>query len=253
MPELSARLVEHPVPSAVGLATGRRSAGDRGRQFAARPLGDRPRARHRQVAADLGWTVLERGRQPVLNTGNELLCVVHPLDPVDGRFDSGVTTPHGQALPFDCLTAGQAKCFGGFESAASLLRPGVAGVSMEDGRWSMLRHVSERTAQARRGHANEYSWIAFVQWTASWELSTALDPTSGRGSCRILPRWFDPDLLLDGKPAASSAKDRAHSARPSPAARRAPSSSLYRGIRPPRPLAQGAGFAKLRVPNRVRR
>ncbi len=56
-----------------------------------------------KVAADFGWNVLERGRMPVLDTGNELVCVVHPLDPVDDQFAAGVTTPHGQALPFDCF------------------------------------------------------------------------------------------------------------------------------------------------------
>jgi hypothetical protein len=56
-----------------------------------------------KVAADFQWQVLDRGRQPVLDTGNKLICVVHPLDPVDGWFDSGVATPYGQALPFDCF------------------------------------------------------------------------------------------------------------------------------------------------------
>jgi Lhr-like helicase len=56
-----------------------------------------------KVADDFGWTVIERGPRPVLDTGSSLICVVHPLDPVDGQFDQGVATPHGPALPFDCF------------------------------------------------------------------------------------------------------------------------------------------------------
>lgn len=56
-----------------------------------------------KVAADFGWQVIERGQRPVLDTGGELICVVHPLDPVDGELTQGVNTPHGLALPFDCF------------------------------------------------------------------------------------------------------------------------------------------------------
>jgi Lhr-like helicase len=56
-----------------------------------------------KVADDFGWTVIERGDQPVLDTGSALICVVHPLDPVDGELDRGLVTRHGAALPFDCF------------------------------------------------------------------------------------------------------------------------------------------------------
>ncbi|MGI8729301.1 MAG: DEAD/DEAH box helicase [Solirubrobacteraceae bacterium] len=57
-----------------------------------------------KVAADFDWKVVERGMRPVLDTGpSGLICVVHPLDPVDADLISGVATAHGPALPFDCF------------------------------------------------------------------------------------------------------------------------------------------------------
>jgi Helicase conserved C-terminal domain len=56
-----------------------------------------------KVSQDFGWTVLEHGQRPVLDTGNELICVVHPLEPVDNQLVGGVVTRHGSALPFDCF------------------------------------------------------------------------------------------------------------------------------------------------------
>jgi Lhr-like helicase len=56
-----------------------------------------------KVAADFNWSVIERGQRPVLDTPVGLICVVHPLDPVDGQLADGLTTKHGMALPFDCF------------------------------------------------------------------------------------------------------------------------------------------------------
>jgi hypothetical protein len=56
-----------------------------------------------KVAEDFNWRVVERGQRPVLDTGAGLICVVHPLDPVDGQLVQGVQTQHGLALPFDCF------------------------------------------------------------------------------------------------------------------------------------------------------
>ncbi|MGI8872845.1 MAG: DEAD/DEAH box helicase [Egibacteraceae bacterium] len=56
-----------------------------------------------KVCQDFDWTVIEHGQRPLLATGNDLICVVHPLDPVDGDLAGGVSTKHGQALPFDCF------------------------------------------------------------------------------------------------------------------------------------------------------
>jgi hypothetical protein len=56
-----------------------------------------------KVAADFNWTVIERGSRPVLDVGSALICVVHPLDAVDGQLAGGVATAHGPALPFDCF------------------------------------------------------------------------------------------------------------------------------------------------------
>lgn len=57
-----------------------------------------------KVCEDVTWTVVERGTRPVLDTGaSGLICVVHPLDPVDPELASGVATAHGPALPFDCF------------------------------------------------------------------------------------------------------------------------------------------------------
>jgi len=56
-----------------------------------------------KVCQDFTWKVIERGPRPVLDTGSRLICVVHPLDPVDGELPAGVPTQHGPALPFDCF------------------------------------------------------------------------------------------------------------------------------------------------------
>jgi Lhr-like helicase len=56
-----------------------------------------------KVAADFNWNVVERGERPVLDTGTKLICVVHPLDAVDGQLTGGVPTEQGPALPFDCF------------------------------------------------------------------------------------------------------------------------------------------------------
>jgi hypothetical protein len=32
-----------------------------------------------------------------------LICVVHPLDDIDAGIRTGINTPHGDALPFDCF------------------------------------------------------------------------------------------------------------------------------------------------------
>jgi Lhr-like helicase len=56
-----------------------------------------------KVRQDFGWTDLDPGADtPVLDVGGgKLICVVHPLDAVDHGLDSGVSTPFGDALPFD--------------------------------------------------------------------------------------------------------------------------------------------------------
>lgn len=54
-----------------------------------------------KVADDFAWTIVERGPRPVLDTNSGLICVVHPLEPVDGQLDQGVATQNGPALPFD--------------------------------------------------------------------------------------------------------------------------------------------------------
>jgi Lhr-like helicase len=57
-----------------------------------------------KVCDDFTWTVIEHGTRPVLDTGpNGLICVVHPLDPVDNQLTDGIATAHGPALPFDCF------------------------------------------------------------------------------------------------------------------------------------------------------
>jgi hypothetical protein len=56
-----------------------------------------------KVAEDFNWQVVERGQRPVLDTGAGLICVVHPLDPVEGQLAQGVQTQHGLALPYDCF------------------------------------------------------------------------------------------------------------------------------------------------------
>ena len=57
-----------------------------------------------KVCQDFNWTVIERGTRPVVDTGaSGLICVVHPLEPVDDDLDAGVITAHGAALPFDCF------------------------------------------------------------------------------------------------------------------------------------------------------
>jgi hypothetical protein len=54
-----------------------------------------------KVADDFAWTIVERGPQPILDTGGGLICVVHPLDPVDGQLDQGMITQHEPAVSFD--------------------------------------------------------------------------------------------------------------------------------------------------------
>jgi hypothetical protein len=57
-----------------------------------------------KVCQDFTWKVIERGTRPVVDTGaSGLICVVHPLDPVDDDLETGVITAHGAALPFDCF------------------------------------------------------------------------------------------------------------------------------------------------------
>ncbi len=57
-----------------------------------------------KICKDFTWTVVERGTRPVLDTGDrQLMCVVHPLDPIDDELINGVKTPHGLARPFDCF------------------------------------------------------------------------------------------------------------------------------------------------------
>jgi Lhr-like helicase len=53
------------------------------------------------VSQSFGWQVLDTGPTPVIDTGQGLICIVHPLENVDGSLDSGVATSHGPALPFD--------------------------------------------------------------------------------------------------------------------------------------------------------
>lgn len=55
-----------------------------------------------KVCEDFSWTVLEEGPRPVLDASNgKLVCVVHPLAPIDAGLREGVNTDHGPALPFD--------------------------------------------------------------------------------------------------------------------------------------------------------
>jgi Lhr-like helicase len=57
-----------------------------------------------KVCKDFGWTDLDPGAdRPLLNAAGTLICVVHPLDDIDAGLRSGVKTPHGDALPFDCF------------------------------------------------------------------------------------------------------------------------------------------------------
>jgi Lhr-like helicase len=58
-----------------------------------------------KVCQDFGWTELGPAEAlPVLQTGGgKLICVVHPLDPVDAGLETGIATAHGNAIPFDCF------------------------------------------------------------------------------------------------------------------------------------------------------
>lgn len=57
-----------------------------------------------KVCKDFGWTDLDPGAdRPVLDASGTLICVVHPLDDVDAGLRNGVSTKHGDALPFDCF------------------------------------------------------------------------------------------------------------------------------------------------------
>ncbi len=53
------------------------------------------------VSQAFGWQVLDTGLVPVIDTGQGLICIVHPLQNIDGQIDTGVATPHGRAVPFD--------------------------------------------------------------------------------------------------------------------------------------------------------
>ena len=55
----------------------------------------------RGVTDDFDWTVLDAGPQPVIDTDQGLIVIVHPLAPVDGHLAAGMPTAHGPALPFD--------------------------------------------------------------------------------------------------------------------------------------------------------
>ena len=57
-----------------------------------------------KVCKDFAWVDLEAGTdRPVLDANGTLICVVHPLDDIDAGIRTGIKTPHGDALPFDCL------------------------------------------------------------------------------------------------------------------------------------------------------
>lgn len=53
------------------------------------------------VGRDFGWQVLDAGAQPVLDTGQGLIVVVHPLALVDPYLAGEMPTPHGQAKIFE--------------------------------------------------------------------------------------------------------------------------------------------------------
>jgi hypothetical protein len=55
----------------------------------------------RGVTGDFEWTVLEDGPKPIIDTGQGLIVIVHPLARVDGHLAAGMPTAHGSALPFD--------------------------------------------------------------------------------------------------------------------------------------------------------
>ena len=47
------------------------------------------------------WTILDNGPVPVIDTGQGLICIVHPLQNIDAGLIGGIPTAHGTALPFD--------------------------------------------------------------------------------------------------------------------------------------------------------
>ena len=47
------------------------------------------------------WTILDNGPGPVIDTGQGLICIVHPLQNIDAGLIGGIPTAHGTALPFD--------------------------------------------------------------------------------------------------------------------------------------------------------
>jgi ATP-dependent helicase YprA (DUF1998 family) len=53
------------------------------------------------VSQAFEWTVLDDGPVPLIDTGQRLICIVHPLQNVDGGVIKGISTPRGEALPFD--------------------------------------------------------------------------------------------------------------------------------------------------------
>ena len=47
------------------------------------------------------WTILDDGPVPVIDTGQGLIYIVHPLQNIDAGLIGGIPTAHGTALPFD--------------------------------------------------------------------------------------------------------------------------------------------------------
>ena len=57
----------------------------------------------RGVARDFSWTVLDAGPRPILDTGQGLIVIVHPLDNIDGYLVGDMPTEHGPAAVFDAF------------------------------------------------------------------------------------------------------------------------------------------------------
>lgn len=55
----------------------------------------------RGVAGDFGWSIVDSGARPVLDTRRGLIVVVHPLDHVDAHLAGLMSTSHGPAAVFD--------------------------------------------------------------------------------------------------------------------------------------------------------
>jgi hypothetical protein len=53
------------------------------------------------TARDFGWNISDPRPRPVLDTGQGLIVVVHPLDAVDAHLAGEMPTPHRQAKVFD--------------------------------------------------------------------------------------------------------------------------------------------------------